>query len=284
MSENGFAKIRNGIRHHIKQGKLHPTDLGVYLYLHLECDWTAGIYHGTALGIAHGFDDAKLKNMIQKSLHRLREAGYINYREGKGQRRGYDILIDKFEPSFGARCGLRLNAWKHGEKIVPDYESSAVEAVVEPQLSGSKAVVEPPIPDLPDLPNAPDEPDTSIKKTPAETLAVQFFKMLGQPKKFRLAAGDWEKSISVLLENFTPEQLSSVIKFSLEDDDFILGYLNKATDPMATFVKNIDTIRASWETEEKVSAARAKKANKIKSETSTKTAPGAHGIKSGFKL
>jgi hypothetical protein len=154
---NGFAKIRNGLREHIKQGKLHPTDLGVYLYLHLSCDWSTGIYHGTAEGIAYGFSDSSLKNMIQKSLNRLRDKKYINYPRGTGKRKAYNILIDKFEPSGGARSGLRLNAWKHGDKCVPEYESGAVQATVEPLLSGGQATVERPIPYIKDLTDVPNE-------------------------------------------------------------------------------------------------------------------------------
>jgi|HubBroStandDraft_6_1064221.scaffolds.fasta_scaffold286193_2 hypothetical protein len=153
----------------------------------------------------------------------------------------------------------KINQITPKESITPDEEDDTVEEPVD-------TPVEEPV----------SESKPTTDKSPSEILAAQFFKALGQPKKFRNAAGDWEVSIKPLLENFTPEQLSSVIKFALEDDDFILGYLNKAADPMATFVKNIDSIRTAWETEEKVRAARAKKASKSSAE---KAAPGAHGNK-----
>lgn len=122
MATEGFSKIRNGLKEHIEAGELCPTDLGVYLFLHLYCDYSTGIYKGTALGIAYRMGDAALKDLIKHSLSRLRNLKFINYRFGNGQRGGYSILINKFEPTFGALSGMRLNAWKHEDKVVPEYE------------------------------------------------------------------------------------------------------------------------------------------------------------------
>jgi hypothetical protein len=126
MMNRGFAKIRNGLREHIKAGRFTLDDLGVYTYLHLECGYTTGIYTGTASGIAYGFgnvNDPTLVDRIQRSLSRLRRGKYINYPKGKGKRGGYQILIDKYEPTHGEQSGKRLNAWKHGDKVEPFYES-----------------------------------------------------------------------------------------------------------------------------------------------------------------
>jgi hypothetical protein len=122
MATEGFSKIRNGLRDHIKAGELCPTDLGVYLFLHMSCDYATGIYTGTALGIAYGFGDVSLKDKIKHSLNRLRKSRFINYRSGNGKRKGYSILIDKYEPTYGARSGQRLNAWKHVDNAIPEYE------------------------------------------------------------------------------------------------------------------------------------------------------------------
>jgi hypothetical protein len=122
MATEGFSKIRNGLRDHIKDGKMCPTDLGVYLYLHMSCDYATGIYTGTALGIAYGFGDVTLKDKIKHTLNRLRKSRFINYRNGNGKRKGYAILIDKYEPTYGARSGQRLNAWKHADSVIPEYE------------------------------------------------------------------------------------------------------------------------------------------------------------------
>lgn len=168
-NDRGFSKIRNGINKHIKEGKFQPSDLGVYLWLHLNCNWKTGVCETTAQGIAYGFNDAKLTESIQKSLRRLRTYEYINYRKGTGQRGKYKIIIHKFEPS--GTEGVRVNAFYFNDKIEPFLErwnsSDTEEEPVEEQLScGSdtgrdmeEAPVETPIPDITDIPDVPDTPN-----------------------------------------------------------------------------------------------------------------------------
>jgi hypothetical protein len=98
----------------------------VYLFLHLYCDYSTGIYKGTALGIAYRMGDATHKSTINKSLARLKKIKFINFRAGIGKRGGYEILIDKFEPTFGELRGCRLNAWKSGANGRPFYEAGTV--------------------------------------------------------------------------------------------------------------------------------------------------------------
>ena len=141
MANEGFSKIRNGLNEHVKQGKLCPFDLGIYLFLHMNCDYSTGIYRGNSASVALGFDDAKLKKSVQKSLERLRSAKYINYKSGSGFRGSYDILIDKFEPSFGGRSGYRLNAWKYGDKVIPHYDVEGGRGAEEGRLSGGRGVL-----------------------------------------------------------------------------------------------------------------------------------------------
>jgi hypothetical protein len=131
MAIPGFAKLPNAVMEYARAGGITPSDLGIYGFLLLNCNWTTGIYRGTALGVALQFDDAKLQSLVKKALHRLRSAKLINYRQGSGKRGAYEILIHGFEPTSGARSGYRLNAWKHGEKAIPEYESGAVEDVEE---------------------------------------------------------------------------------------------------------------------------------------------------------
>jgi len=90
---DNFTPIRNGILEHLQGGMLCPFDLGIYLFMDLRADWAKGIFHVCALSIAHGFNDPKLKKHIQKSLVRLRQRQYINYKKGDGTRGGYPILL-----------------------------------------------------------------------------------------------------------------------------------------------------------------------------------------------
>ena len=79
---DNFTPLRNGILEHLRDGKMCPFDLGVYVLLHLRADWETGIYHGCALALAYQFGDSTLRKHITNSLARLRSRGYINYRKG----------------------------------------------------------------------------------------------------------------------------------------------------------------------------------------------------------
>ena len=139
-----FTAIRNGLREHVKQGKLPPFELGIYIFLHMSCDYSSGIYQGCAMTIACNFGDPKLKAHVQKSLSRLRAKEYINFRKGDGKRHGYPILIDKYEVTVGEQSGKRLNAWKHGELVIPEYEpQNGHGTVVRRKGDGDETVVRP---------------------------------------------------------------------------------------------------------------------------------------------
>jgi hypothetical protein len=143
-----FTAIRNGLYDHIKDGKLCPFDLGVYVLILLRADWCTGIFRGSALGIAHAFNEPALKTHINKSLIRLRERKYINYPKGCGRRGGYDVLIHKYHVTVGELTGKRLNAWKHGELCKPEYEPWNGDGTVVEQSRNSGGRVEEPIQDL----------------------------------------------------------------------------------------------------------------------------------------
>src|ERR1019366_3048800 len=99
-------------------------------------------YRGTALGIAFTFDDTTLKANVNKSLKRLREHCYINFRKGNGLRGGYDVLIHKYEITLGELKGKRLDAWKHGDLCIAEYETWNAEETVEQQSSNGGVTVE----------------------------------------------------------------------------------------------------------------------------------------------
>ncbi len=100
-----------------------PFDLGIYIFLHLRADWKTGIFFGCALTIAYRFGDPAAKAQVQRSLRRLRDRNYINYRNGDGKKNGYPILINKYSVRVGQHLGTRLNAWKYNGLVKPEYEA-----------------------------------------------------------------------------------------------------------------------------------------------------------------
>ena len=128
MDNAGFTPIRNGILEHLEQRKMTLMEFGVYMLIQLRADWATGIYRGCALTIAYQFGEPNMRAQVKDVLFRLRKKGYINHSPLKGQRGSYQILIHKFEPRVGRLSGTRLNAWKHGEEAIPEYERVATES------------------------------------------------------------------------------------------------------------------------------------------------------------
>src|SRR5438552_6248953 len=122
LKMENFTAIRNGLLDHALAGKLSPFDFGLYVFLIMRADYATGIYEGCALTIACQFGDPSQKEHIQKSLRRLRDKKYLNYRNGDGSRGAYPILINKFFVTVGELSGTRLNAWKHNGPARPEYE------------------------------------------------------------------------------------------------------------------------------------------------------------------
>jgi hypothetical protein len=148
MANGGFTAIRNGLLDHALAGKLAPFDFGLYVFLIMRADFATGIYQGCAGTIAYQFGDPELKEQILKSLRRLRDKKYINYRKGHGSRGAYSILINKFSVTVGELCGTRLNAWKHGELCQPEYEAQNSRGRVEEESRKSRGGVAAPNKDL----------------------------------------------------------------------------------------------------------------------------------------
>jgi len=141
---DGFVQLRRGLLDHALEGKLSPFDFGLYVWLIMRANFATGIYDGCALTIACQFGDPSLKTHLQKALRRLRDKKYVNYRNGDGSRGAYKILINKFEVTVGELCGSRLDAWKHGDLVKPDYERRNGHGTVETLSRNGRGTVEEP--------------------------------------------------------------------------------------------------------------------------------------------
>jgi CxxC-x17-CxxC domain-containing protein len=85
---------------------------------------------------------------------------------GTGSKGYYSILIDKFEPTFGPLKGQRLNAWKHGSKVIAAYdplEASRPEA--DPDLARFSPASSPDVAPIPYVPYVPDYPNNPNNNT-----------------------------------------------------------------------------------------------------------------------
>jgi len=131
-----FVPLFIGLREHLGRGKMTPMDLGIYVALHLNCDFETGICYTNAPGIVWMFggksqfganeNEATTQKKVQKSLSRLRQRAYINY-ESDGTRNFYPILINKYLVRMGRNAGKYLDAFAPGSLTNPVFISGDAE-------------------------------------------------------------------------------------------------------------------------------------------------------------
>lgn len=122
---NGFTIIRRGLLDHLESGSLSLPDLGVYLILHLQCDFRTGIWIGSAEKIRVACPRSTTIRAIQKSISRLRKIGFVKTFSTRGKRGNYPLILDKYVVQSGALTGRRLNASLTTDWRRPVYEAGA---------------------------------------------------------------------------------------------------------------------------------------------------------------
>ena len=165
---DNFTAIRNGLLDHIRDGKLCPFDLGIYLFLHLTEDWETGICFTNARAIAVQFGGRVNAKDVRQSLYRLRERRYVNYRDGDGSRGCYDVLLHKSRPTVGRHVGKQLNAFVAGSLGVPVYESHNSDATVKSVSANTTPTVVSPIQDLKTLQDVQDKSQGTLAPSPSQ--------------------------------------------------------------------------------------------------------------------
>ena len=105
----GFIKLRRGLIEHVQTGKLTGSMFAVYMWIHFKADFETGrVFRITARSI--GEDLSMSVHAVRRCLNRLEKIGLIR-RFYTRRNAGYRVLINKYEPTSGARVGYRLNAW-----------------------------------------------------------------------------------------------------------------------------------------------------------------------------
>ena len=123
--KTGWVKIRRGLEDHALAGKISALELGLYVLIHLQSDWDTGVWIGSAEKIRISCPRGIDLRQAQRALQHLEEIGFIKRFRIGAQRGNYGVLINKFEPSFGALMAHRLNAEKSTDWKHPIYEPCA---------------------------------------------------------------------------------------------------------------------------------------------------------------
>jgi hypothetical protein len=120
-----FIPIFTGLFDYLNRGDISYQQLGLYLTIHSQADFSTGLWWGSAPRLLNcGPRGSKLRE-IQRDLDRLVQIGLLKHFHRQGSRGNFSVIINKFICRTGALTGMRLNAAKStsSEKLV--YEPCA---------------------------------------------------------------------------------------------------------------------------------------------------------------
>jgi hypothetical protein len=125
MNPGWYAILRSGILEHLLAGKLGYPEVGVYATIHLQADFSTGVWVGSAPRLFAAAPRGTSLRQIQRWMRTLVEIGFLRPFHEQGSRGNYPVLIDKYDVKVGALRGMRLNAWKSEFWKKPFYEPCA---------------------------------------------------------------------------------------------------------------------------------------------------------------
>jgi hypothetical protein len=123
MSGNGHVKRRRGILGHLQDGRITLLEEGAHDVISMLANKASGIWFGSARAFAAncGAGDVS-ERQGRHLLESLEQKGYIRRFTTPRAHGNYPILINKYEVTFGAQSGMRLNAVTSIDWRKPVYE------------------------------------------------------------------------------------------------------------------------------------------------------------------
>jgi len=125
MSKERYVPIRPGIMEHLLRGDISALEFGVYVIIHLQADFSTGIWQGSAPRILNSAPRGADLRKIQRAIEHLTALGLLKPFTVQGKRGNYPVLINKFTVRSGALTGMRLNATNSESWKRPAYEPCA---------------------------------------------------------------------------------------------------------------------------------------------------------------
>lgn len=120
---NGFVAKRRGVIEHLQDGRLTLLEYGAYDVLIGLAEKSTGIWPGSAKALAATCGAGDLSERQARHVLEALEAKQYIRRFARPRAHGnYPILINKYEVSFGAYAGMRLNAVATTDWRNPTYE------------------------------------------------------------------------------------------------------------------------------------------------------------------
>jgi hypothetical protein len=120
---NGHVKRRRGILGHLQDGRITLLEEGAHDVIGMLADKATGIWFGSARAFAAscGAGDVS-ERQARHLLESLGRKGYIRRFSTPRAHGNYPILVNKYEVTFGAQKGMRLNAERTTDWRNPVYE------------------------------------------------------------------------------------------------------------------------------------------------------------------
>jgi hypothetical protein len=120
---NGYTQKRRGAVDHLRDGRLSLLEYGAHDLLLALADKATGMWWGSAKGLAAtcGAGDVT-ERQARHLLESLEKKRYIRRFAKKRGHGNYPILLNKFEVTFGAYKGMRLNAEETSDWRNPVYQ------------------------------------------------------------------------------------------------------------------------------------------------------------------
>jgi hypothetical protein len=120
-----FIPIRLGIAEHLLRGDISTHEFGIYVLIHLQADYSAGIWRGCAGKLVHAAPRGADLRKTQRAIEHLTALGLLKPFRKRGRRGNYPVLISKYTVRTGALKGKRLNAALSNDWRRPVYETCA---------------------------------------------------------------------------------------------------------------------------------------------------------------
>ena len=108
---------------HARYGSSIAFEFGVYVIVHLQADYSTGIWRGSAARILNSAPRGAKLREIQRALQHLTALGLVRHHHKQGQRGNSPFLINKFTVRSGALMSMRLSAGKSESWRSPIYEA-----------------------------------------------------------------------------------------------------------------------------------------------------------------
>jgi hypothetical protein len=119
-----FVQKRRGILDHLQEGRLTLLEYAAHDVMLLKADKATGVWFGSAKALACTCGAGDLTDrQARHVLESLESKSYIRRFPTRRSHANYPILIHRYEVTFGAYTGMRLNAWASSNWRQPAYEN-----------------------------------------------------------------------------------------------------------------------------------------------------------------